>query len=100
MSRTKEFDINKTLYEAMLLFWEKGYSNTSLSLIMKATKLNKQSIYDTFGDKHEFFLKALRMYRERAIDSGEAAIKKDLQNGNPTLAILAKMISPLGQQEG
>lgn len=100
MSRTKEFDINKTLYETMLLFWEKGYSNTSLALIMKATKLNKQSIYDTFGDKYEFFLKALQMYRERTLNSVEAAIKKDLQSGNSTLAILAKMISPLGQQEG
>lgn len=62
MARTREFDTNEVLDKAMRLFWEKGYGATSMAELEKGLGINKFSIYNTFGNKHELFLAALSHY--------------------------------------
>ncbi|MGX1827075.1 TetR/AcrR family transcriptional regulator [Paenibacillus taichungensis] len=62
MARTREFDEEKVLDEAMQLFWEKGYEATSLSDLTSRMGIQRPSIYSTFGDKRELFETSLRKY--------------------------------------
>lgn len=62
MARPKEFDPDKALERAMDVFWHKGYEATSMEDLLTAMDLNRGSLYDTFGDKRELFLKAMDRY--------------------------------------
>ena len=64
MARQKEFDPEDVLHRAMELFCARGYEGTSIQDLVKYMGINRQSIYDTFGDKHSLFLQALDRYRE------------------------------------
>ena len=64
MARQKEFDRDEVLHKAMEVFWARGYEGTSIQDLVTHMGINRQSIYDTFGDKHTLFLKALDCYRE------------------------------------
>ncbi len=44
------------------LFWEKGYNATSLNDLVDTLKINRSSLYLTYGGKHELFLKCLKSY--------------------------------------
>ncbi len=50
----------------MHVFWQQGYKATSLPDLRAAMSIARQSLYDTFGDKHALFLEALA--RHESID--------------------------------
>jgi TetR/AcrR family transcriptional regulator, transcriptional repressor for nem operon len=62
MPRPKEFNPDDALEKAMHVFWHKGYEATSMEDLLTAMNLNRGSLYDTFGDKRELFLKAMDRY--------------------------------------
>jgi len=62
MARPKGFDIDAALVRAMELFWEQGYAATSMEQLVQTMGIKRQSLYDTFGDKHRLFLAALDSY--------------------------------------
>lgn len=62
MTRPKAFDEDAALIRAMELFWEQGYTAASLSQLISCMGISRQSLYDTYGDKHGLFLKALDRY--------------------------------------
>ena len=64
MARQKEFDRDEALHKAMEVFWARGYEGASLQNLVEHMGVSRQSIYDTFGDKHSLFLEALDRYRE------------------------------------
>ena len=64
MARHKEFDRDETLQKAMEVFWSRGYEAASIEDLVKHMGINRQSLYDTFGDKHRLYLLALDRYRE------------------------------------
>jgi AcrR family transcriptional regulator len=49
----------------MLAFWRGGYQATTLDDLMLATGMNRASLYATFGDKRQLFLRSLDLYLER-----------------------------------
>lgn len=63
MPKAKQFDELEVLKKAEKVFNEKGYNGTSMDDLVQATGLSRSSIYDTFGDKHGLFLKALENYQ-------------------------------------
>ena len=89
MARNKEFNEEEVLAKAMQLFWQRGYSNTSMQDLVQGLGISRSSLYDTYGDKHALFVKALEYYRagasQRMIDlidqasSAREAIKQLLQ---------------------
>ena len=63
MARHKEFDRDEALHKAMEVFWSRGYEAASIQDLVKHMGINRQSLYDTFGDKHALYLQALDLYR-------------------------------------
>jgi TetR/AcrR family transcriptional repressor of nem operon len=70
------FDETTVLRKATALFSNKGYNGTSMDELTKATGLSRSSIYNTFGDKHELFMKSLRHYLEEEQKSMTEAVQK------------------------
>jgi len=64
MAGKKTFDVESALDQAVILFWRQGYEATSLPDLVDAMGIGRQSVYDTFGTKHELFLVALKRYCE------------------------------------
>lgn len=52
------------LLKAMILFWEQGYERTSIQDLVEHMGVHKRSMYDTFGDKHALYVRALNRYQE------------------------------------
>lgn len=67
MARTLGFDPETKLRQAMKLFWKKGYAHTSMAELVEALGINRFSLYNTFGDKRQLYLKALEYYRRTVI---------------------------------
>jgi TetR/AcrR family transcriptional repressor of nem operon len=63
MPRTKAFDPELALDRAIELFWRSGYEGTSMAQLLEFMGISRQSLYDTFGDKHRLFLAAIDRYR-------------------------------------
>ena len=68
MARTKVFDEDFILEKAINLFWKKGYYATSAQDLVDHLGISRSSLYDTYGDKHTLFVKALKQYRKERID--------------------------------
>jgi TetR/AcrR family transcriptional repressor of nem operon len=64
MARPKEFDRDEALHKAMEVFWSRGYEAASIRDLVTHMGINRQSLYDTFGDKHALYLRALDRYHE------------------------------------
>ena len=62
MARPKGFDPTDATRDAMETFWERGYHATSVNDLLSDMKLNRGSLYDTFGDKKHLFMAALGEY--------------------------------------
>ncbi|MCA9304812.1 MAG: TetR/AcrR family transcriptional regulator, partial [Phycisphaerales bacterium] len=69
MPRPKSFDPDAVLAKAMGVFWEKGYDAASITDLTGAMGINRFSLYDTFGDKHTLYLKALEYYQQSVVSS-------------------------------
>jgi len=82
MARHKEFDQDEALQKAMEVFWARGYEGTSIQDLVGRMGINRQSLYDTFGDKHALYLLALDRYCQvesrKAIEllENSASVKK------------------------
>ncbi|WP_421883734.1 TetR/AcrR family transcriptional regulator [Pacificispira sp.] len=62
MGRLKAFDPDDALDRAMRTFWQHGYDATSVDDIVVSTGVNRASLYGTFGDKKQIFLRAFERY--------------------------------------
>jgi len=59
MAREKQFNDADVLESAADVFAAHGFQGTSLAMLLEATGLGKQSLYNAFGDKRELYLQAL-----------------------------------------
>ncbi|MFD3618291.1 TetR/AcrR family transcriptional regulator [Streptomyces sp. NPDC058676] len=80
MARTKEFDPEAALQSALELFWRRGFEATSMSDLVEHLGIGRASIYATFGNKHELYLKALERYQEQLPD-----LLRELSQPGPVL---------------
>jgi AcrR family transcriptional regulator len=62
MGRPRNFDRTGVLEKAMPLFWRRGFADTGMQDLEKATGVNKSGLYAEFKDKQDLFLEALRHY--------------------------------------
>ena len=76
MARPKEFDRDEALQKAIGVFCEKGYAAASTDELMRAMKISRQSMYDTFGDKRHLYLEAFRRYVADSIDEQIGYLEK------------------------
>ena len=64
MVRARAFDPTTTLSQVVDLFSSKGYAETSMEDIVRATGVSRYGLYGTFGNKRELFEQALERYAE------------------------------------
>lgn len=64
MVRTRSFDPSEALQRAVELFSARGYSDTSMDDLVKATGVSRYGLYGTFGNKRELFEQALNRYAD------------------------------------
>jgi TetR/AcrR family transcriptional repressor of nem operon len=69
VARKSEFDREKVLENAMKVFWEDGYCQTSMSRLVEVTGLNPGSIYSAFKSKEGLFSISLDRYGKRSVES-------------------------------
>lgn len=76
--RPKAFDYDQALQAATKQFWAVGYSATSLQDLLHVMGLSKSSFYQSFGTKHDLFLKCLEHYQSRLTEG----LKQQLNEGS------------------
>lgn len=76
MARPKSFDPDQALDRAIGLFREHGYEGTSAAMLVDAMGIGRQSLYDSFGDKWQLYLAALRRYSAAEIDAHVAELRR------------------------
>ncbi len=62
MPRSPEFDRDEVIAAAQTVFWDRGYSQTSVADLVEATGLKPGSLYGAFGSKKGVFLEVLEAY--------------------------------------
>ena len=88
-------DDRQLVLKAQQVFWEKGYSATSLSDLTQATGAGAGSLYNTFkGGKKELFRKALQQ-RKEDLD----AFKQSLENCDSPILLLKKFFMSLAESD-
>ncbi|MEQ8925183.1 MAG: TetR/AcrR family transcriptional regulator [Fulvivirga sp.] len=76
MPKSVLFDRDDVISRVTDLFWEKGYNATSMQDLVDATGLNRSSIYNTYGDKYNLFIAALKHYQAQQNDLLTTAAQK------------------------
>ncbi len=64
MGRKIEFDYDKAIEKATHLFWQHGYSNTSLRELLKAMRIGEGSFYNRIKSKKNLYLECLKHYND------------------------------------
>jgi TetR/AcrR family transcriptional repressor of nem operon len=65
MPRIPEYNRAEVVNAAMLVFWERGYNQTSVTDLVVATGLQPGSLYAAFGNKKGVFLEVLEVYHQQ-----------------------------------
>ncbi len=60
--RPRKFDEEEVLNALTELFWRQGYESTSMTDVVETSGMNKSSLYNTFGSKHDLFTRILDRY--------------------------------------
>jgi TetR/AcrR family transcriptional regulator, transcriptional repressor for nem operon len=74
MAREKDFIPEEKIAKALDVFREKGYNATSMQDLVEAMQINRSSLYNSFGDKHNLFLECLRTYGYLAAKDYESVL--------------------------
>lgn len=77
MPRTKVYDREDVLRNAVDVFWRKGYRACSVADLVKATGLNTASMYKEFGDKDGLFVESLEYYRQNILAARLNTLKEN-----------------------
>lgn len=92
MARTKDFDEKDVLAKAVCLFWHKGYNATSMQDLVDNLGISRSSLYDTYGDKHTLYLRALDAYQQAGVQKIEKLIA-DAPNAKEAITRLIRLFT-------
>lgn len=87
VGRPRAFDPDVALEKAMQVFWKHGYEGTSLSDLTEAMAINRPSLYATYGNKEQLFIKVLDRY-----GSGPVAYVLESLNEPTARGVIEKML--------
>ena len=81
----------------MDVFWRQGYGGASVQDLLDGMKINRGSLYDTFGDKRTLFVEALGHYRNKVVAQFVALLDAD---GSPRANIRRALEDIAGRSGG
>ncbi|MGI9449614.1 MAG: TetR/AcrR family transcriptional regulator [Geminicoccaceae bacterium] len=61
----------------MRLFWAKGFAATGMAELQAEMGIGRKSLYDTFGNKRELFIKSLQHYSDSVVRRITNELTKD-----------------------
>lgn len=91
MSRAPEFDRSAVVGKAMQVFWQRGYSQTTVTDLVAATGLQPGSLYAAFGNKKGVFLEVLEAYNRDFL----ARIRRMGAGGRPAIDSIRQMLDAI-----
>jgi len=101
MARPREFDDQKVLDALRDVFWEHGYEGASYSDIVKATGLQKGSLYAAFGDKRSLYIEALKRYDAQEVAAGIDMLRDNsIPAGRRLKMLMQGPIDAAGSRQG
>ena len=74
-----QYDRNEVIDQSIQLFWQNGFSGSSIQQVVKTTGLKPGSIYLAFGNKEALFREALAMFEEMGAPRHRALVEDQLQ---------------------
>ncbi len=89
-----QFDRDEVVENAIQLFWQHGYSASSMQQVVKATGLQPGSIYLAFKNKEGLFREALDAYS----DHSKKRIKDALDGPDGVLKGICKVLESMIEQ--
>ncbi len=93
MARVKTFDPDAVLDRAVELFWRQGFEATGVQDLVDELGISRSSLYSTFGDKDQLYLKAFERYCAR-----EAGPRHELlTRGGSVMAGLRELLVGLAE---
>jgi len=75
--RPRAYDPDQALARARDVFWEGGFTGSSLDALSAATAMNRPSLYGAFGDKEALYLRTLERYRDEGVTAMRQALDPD-----------------------
>lgn len=97
--RPRSFDENVALARAKDIFWQKGFEATSMQNLVDHMQIGRQSLYNTFGDKHTLYMRALKLYDETSHDEALGRLSEESAGLDAIKAFLSDIVAGLSSQE-
>ncbi len=85
MVGTRQFDEDALLEVALNVFWQNGFTATSMVDVAEATGVQRGSLYNAFGDKEQLFIRAFDRYAIGFL----RFVKEALSDSDPAVALTA-----------
>jgi len=76
MAGVRQYDEEQMFEQALELFWQKGFANTTMQDLAAATGVQRGSLYNAYGDKDTLFLKVFARYRQRFVEQMRDALDR------------------------
>ncbi len=93
----KTFDPHQALLAARDTFWRLGFEGTGISDLEIELGIGRKSLYDTFGNKRELYLKALQCYADTVV---QRLCKRLEDPSGSAIANLERTLERLAQHHG
>ncbi len=92
MARNKEFDKDKAVSAAIDVFREHGFEGTSTEMLVRAMKIGRQSLYDTFGDKWALYQSAVERYSSEETEAHVAMLRSKQRAVDGITAMIERVV--------
>lgn len=88
-----QFNREHVIQKTIELFWQNGYSGSSMQQVVKATGLKPGSIYLAFGSKEGLFREALESYSKKNLVEMKQVIDSANSIGEGICTLLTSLIT-------
>jgi TetR/AcrR family transcriptional repressor of nem operon len=101
MPRPRQFDPEEVVDRSMREFWAKGYRDTSVGDLVRATGVQPGSLYGAFeGGKRQLFIEALKLYSKLVVPEKLGALEGPQASLAEVRAYFDGLVTDLMSPEG
>jgi AcrR family transcriptional regulator len=97
VARPKEFVEEQALDAAIDVFREHGFQGTSAEMLVRALRIGRQSLYDTFGDMWQVYLASVRRYISAETRAHVLALRNGPQAIDGIRAMIDRVVADAAQ---